>query len=258
METVRLYGNPPYHIALIHGGPGAAGDMKPVAEELSSGFGIIEPLQTGTSVNALIEELHDQLMANGKMPFTLVGHSWGAWLSFLFTARYAYMVGKLILISAGAFENKYNPDIMGIRFGRLKPEMRKEAENLAHLVNTGSPGETDLKRFGELIAMADSYDPFPEDQNPLSFDPEIMRAVWAEAAELRNTDKLINTSDRVICPVVAIHGDHDPHPAKGVEIPLSERMEDFKMIVIEKCGHTPWKERQARKPFYEILRQELM
>ena len=46
MRNFRLYGNKPYKIAVIHGGPGAPGEMAPVARELSSDYGVIEPLQT--------------------------------------------------------------------------------------------------------------------------------------------------------------------------------------------------------------------
>jgi len=35
MENPRKYGNRPYEVALVHGGPGAAGEMAPVAKELS-------------------------------------------------------------------------------------------------------------------------------------------------------------------------------------------------------------------------------
>ncbi len=41
----RLYGRPPYATILVHGGPGAAGEMDPVAEELPPHFGVIEALQ---------------------------------------------------------------------------------------------------------------------------------------------------------------------------------------------------------------------
>jgi pimeloyl-ACP methyl ester carboxylesterase len=45
------------------------------------------------------------------------------------------------------------------------------------------------------------------------------------------------------CPVVAIHGDYDPHPADGVRIPLSNVLKDFRFILLGKCGHVPWFER---------------
>jgi pimeloyl-ACP methyl ester carboxylesterase len=57
--------------------------------------------------------------------------------------------------------------------------------------------------------------------------------------------------------VVAIHGDHDPHPAAGVQEPLSATLAQFRFILLERCGHRPWIERQARDAFYEALEEEL-
>ncbi len=45
MHNLIKYGTPPYQIAVIHGGPGAAGEMTPVAQELSIDYGVLEPLQ---------------------------------------------------------------------------------------------------------------------------------------------------------------------------------------------------------------------
>lgn len=36
MENLRTYGNPPFSVAVIPGGPGTAGKMTPVARELSA------------------------------------------------------------------------------------------------------------------------------------------------------------------------------------------------------------------------------
>ena len=38
---------------------------------------------------------------------------------------------------------------------------------------------------------------------------------------------------------------------------MARRLQDFKLIRIEKCGHTPWRERFAKDSFFEILRSEL-
>ncbi|HLC23076.1 MAG TPA: hypothetical protein VJL08_01335 [Dehalococcoidia bacterium] len=50
MKNLRKYGDKPYGVAIIHGGPGAPGEMAPVALELSAVTGILEPLQTATSL----------------------------------------------------------------------------------------------------------------------------------------------------------------------------------------------------------------
>jgi pimeloyl-ACP methyl ester carboxylesterase len=57
--------------------------------------------------------------------------------------------------------------------------------------------------------------------------------------------------------VVAIHGDYDPHPADGINIPLSNALPDFRFVLLEHCGHYPWIEWQAQVKFYEILVEEL-
>ena len=44
---------------------------------------------------------------------------------------------------------------------------------------------------------------------------------------------------------MAIHGDYDPHPASGVKEPLSRILRDFRFILLDHCGHTPWKEVEA-------------
>lgn len=62
---------------------------------------------------------------------------------------------------------------------------------------------------------------------------------------------------QIKCPVVAIHGDYDPHPAEGVQDPLSAALERFRFVLLNNCGHRPWMERQAGDEIYRILREEL-
>ena len=45
MNKFRLYGKSPFDVVVVHGGPGAGGEMSPVARELASERGVLEPLQ---------------------------------------------------------------------------------------------------------------------------------------------------------------------------------------------------------------------
>lgn len=82
----RSWGCAPYRVALVHGGPGGAGEMTPLARELSaSGHSVLESFQTAFTVDAQVDELRHLL--DGHAPVTLVGFSWGAWLSLLAAAR---------------------------------------------------------------------------------------------------------------------------------------------------------------------------
>lgn len=241
----------------MHGGPGAAGEMRPVARALSDNFGMLELLQTEKTVADQIAELLHQLEDASDLPVILVGHSWGAWLGCLFACRYPKKVKKLILIGAGPFEPAYAKDLTEIRLKRLKEEERKEAEQLLFLMDSGVPDDEVLRRFGELMALADTYDYLADYENTTNTDIEIYRSVWPEVNHLRDTGALLNCMKRISCPIVAFHGDYDPHPAEGVQKPLNHWLDDFRMIRLEKCGHTPWKEKQAADTFFRLLKEEL-
>ena len=100
MKNPRTYGKEPFTVAVIHGGPGAAGQLQLVAKELSNRYGILEPLQTATSIDGQLHELHLILEKYGTSPLTLIGHSWGAWLVFLYASQYPASVKKIIMIGS--------------------------------------------------------------------------------------------------------------------------------------------------------------
>ena len=127
MINLRKYGTKPFNVAVIHGGPGTPGEMAPVARELSSVRGVLEPLQTATTVEGQVQELKAVLEKNGDLPVTLIGFSWGAMLSSIFTAHYPSFVTKLILIGSGVYEEKYATDLMKTRLSRLSEEERGRA-----------------------------------------------------------------------------------------------------------------------------------
>ncbi len=76
---VQLYGNEPYNVVLVHGGPGAIGSLKGFAKELNerTNLGVVEAIQSKYSIAELIEELYCQIKENCLGKVTLIGHSWG-------------------------------------------------------------------------------------------------------------------------------------------------------------------------------------
>lgn len=264
MDDLRIYGKPPYSVAVVHGGPGARGEMAPVARKLSSGRGVLEPLQTATSVQGEVEELRAVLERAGDLPAVLIGFSWGAWLSFIFAAFYPEMVRKLILVGSGPFEERRAAGIAMARSGRLTEEERAEVESIAQILESSDDVGAEEKdeamaRLGTLFARADAYDPLPSttESDVVEVRSDVFQAVWKEAAEMRRSGAILELGENIECPVVAIHGDCDPHPAGGVHGPLSALLKSFRFILLEKCGHRPWTERWAKGKFYDILDQEL-
>lgn len=258
-NDIRKYGQPPYEICLVHGGPGASGEMEPVAQALSYSGGTLEPFQNADSLRGQLDELKQQIGMNGDPPVVLIGFSYGAWLSFLFAAQYPDLVKKLILISSGPFDKIYAPGIQKTRMGRFSLDERKELEQLVTRLQTSDIARQNdfFRHIGAMVERADAFDPDFTDKREIKVRYEIYRKVWPEADELRKSGELLGKASQIQCPVVAIHGDYDPHPWKGVRDPLSGIVREFRFILLDNCGHKPWIEKQARERFYEILKEEI-
>ncbi|MCG2814377.1 MAG: alpha/beta hydrolase, partial [Candidatus Aminicenantes bacterium] len=191
-------------------------------------------------------------------PFTLIGFSWGAWLAWLTVSRHPELVNKLVLVGSGPFESLYAEGILETRLKRLSEGERAEVLLLSARLQEGDKAARNrsLVRLGELITKADAYDPLPLTEKaipPVEIDADIFSAVWPEADEMRRSGLLLEAGRNIRCPVIALHGAYDPHPAEGVERPLSAILPDFRFILLPQCGHRPWIERHARGRFFQIL-----
>ncbi len=259
MKSFRKYGRPPFEVVVIHGGPGAQGSMRPVARELAAHWGVLEPLQTAASLEGQVEELGAALH-NARSPSSiLIGWSWGAMLGFIFAAHHPEMVSKLILVGSAVFEEKYAAQIEERRLNRLGPKQRKDALCLMKALKDPASRDKDglLRQLGRLFIQTDNLNPMWSDAEAHTVRYSIYQNVWKEAARLRQNLKLLELGKRIECPVVAIHGDYDPHPAEGIRNSLSSVLRDFRFILIKNCGHQPWIENDAKDRFFRILRGEI-
>jgi pimeloyl-ACP methyl ester carboxylesterase len=259
VRNLRTHGHPPFGVAVVHGGPGAPGSMAPVARELASTVGVLEPLQTASSLDGQVAELKAVLEDNASLPAVLIGWSWGAFLAFITAARYPALASRLILVGSAPFEEAYAAPIMETRLSRLDEDGRRRADAL--LQSLQDPAATDksalLAQLGTLFATADSYAPLNLAREEGAVQYDVFQGVWGEAKELRSSGRLLALASEIRCPVVALHGDYDPHPAEGVRRPLEAVLKDFRFHLLARCGHEPWREEHARAAFYAHLRQEL-
>ena len=259
MNNVRTYGTPPFDVAVIHGGPGAPGELAPVARELAKTRGVLEPLQTASTLQGQIVELETVLKQKAHPPVALIGHSWGAMLSFVFAAQSPSLVKKLILVSSAVFEDKYAERITATRLSRLTEEEVATVDSLSTALD--DPHASDKNHlFAELGSSCPG--PIPSILSPARTRSSNANttSTGVSGETLQNCEAvegLLALGRHIRCPVVAIHGDYDPHPAAGVRVPLSAVLKDFTFILVEKCGHRPWIERAAKDRFYDILEQEL-
>lgn len=244
---------------LVHGGPGAAGTMKEPAKRISAHRGVIEALQTQYSIDSLLVELEGVVSLHGHTPVTLIGHSWGAWLSILYASKYPDQVAKLILVATAPLAEKYASKILETRLERLDQNDARVLSELMNHINRAPQNKRDpiFLEIASVMRKADAYQPEFTSYSGVTFEYQIYESVWTEAEKMRSSGELMMHAGRLNCPVLAIHGDYDPHPYTGVKLPLEKVIKDFRFCLLENCGHEPWNELQVKNTFYSILEKEI-
>ncbi len=246
---------------MLHGGPGALGYMAPVAARLAEGRGVVEPLQRAPSVEGQLDELRDVLDEHATGPVDLVGHSWGAVEAYLFAAAHPDRVRQVVMVASPPFDEHDADSLWDTRLGRLDPADREAALRARATLADARIDEREraaaLAELDRVTTIADGYDLATHEVGVVEDLPDVYDRVWQEAAAMRRDGELLAVGRRIACPVLAIHGDHDPHPAAGVERPLAPVVADFTFVLLERCGHLPWLERQARERFFELVDEAL-
>jgi pimeloyl-ACP methyl ester carboxylesterase len=244
MQKAREHGSGPFRVAVLHGGPGAAGSAAGLARGLGEFVSVIEPMQRADSIAGQVEELRELLATTAIRPVVLIGWSWGAMLAWIYAATHPADVSKVILVNSAVFAEAAAERIMPERLRRLSPEEQEEAAGAS------------LSRLAELLDKADAFELIDEPPDVAEVDERIHARVWSEAASLRRSGALLDLAARITCPVVIIHGENDPHPIDGVVEPLRSRLSDVRVYSLPRCGHVPWREKFAREELFRILRDE--
>lgn len=252
---VRFYGEKPYKAAVIHGGPGDIGGMQPVAERLGKTFGVMEPIQSQYTIIAQVMELRRQLGLYVKEPITLIGHSWGGWLSLLVASCYPFLVERVVLVGCPPLEDVYGEHIHQRRMKRLSKE---EQERFTwYITHMSAVSQDDWEDLRKMIAKTDLYEQKEGGVSPVSLDAKMYEKIWTEAMAMRQSGDLMRYIQSVSCPIHIIHGEYDPHPLEGVMNPLDSLCIPYRMHILQKCGHAPFDEKFAEERFYEVLEQIL-
>jgi pimeloyl-ACP methyl ester carboxylesterase len=252
----NCYGDTPYTVAVVHGGPGAAGEMAQVAQTLSTVAGVVEPFQTKMTLTAQVQELKSILEQSMKSPAIVVGYSWGAMLTLLVASQYPQLFKKIILVSCPPLETLPGFSLMDIRKQRLSVEEQAEFIDIDARITSANVTEREklFKRLKDLMDKADEYSPDEKEKQRQSynFSLEIFEGVWPEAAQARQEGHFMALLRSISCPVVFIHGSYDPHPLQAAE-KAAAMIKNSQVFVLDNCGHTPWIEKEAKAAFYELL-----
>lgn len=260
MDQYRQYGTRLPQIVLVHGGPGAPGELRPLARILEKkGFSSLEALQSGTTIAEQVEELKVQVEESGLRSVTLLGYSWGAWLAILLAEKYPDLVDKLILVSTPPFTKEEAIEISKRRLDKLSSEQQKVVSELVSQIESENYEER-VEAFRALALLfrgTDAYSLLTEREYVLEYQVDVFRSVWKEAEEKRASGEMLERFSRVRQPLIFIHGDDDPHSSTAI-IGLLKNMDlDAVYYEIPNCGHSPWLERFGQFRFISIVENEL-
>lgn len=258
---VRTYGNSGPLVIVLHGGPGGAGYMAPVARGLADSCRILEPFQRGSgriplTVASHVEDLREliDLRCEGSRP-ALVGSSWGAMLALAFAAAYPNLAGPLVLIGCGTFDPVARARMQAILDERMGTALRRRIEGLA--AEIGDPDER-LRVRADLILPLYSCELSTSDLEVETCDARAYEETWADMLRLQAQGVYPAAFSAIRSPILMLHGALDPHPGRMILASLEPYLPQIEYREFERCGHYPWLERAVRDEFFSVLRDWLV
>ena len=253
----RQYGTNGPKIMLLHGGPGAAGYMAPVARVLAEYFHVFEPFQRKSArdkpltVARHVTDLNDviNLYCPDEKP-VLVGHSWGAMLALIYATQFSDAVGALILIGCGTFDAVARAQMRTLRHERMA--VRKYQRMKRRMEKIEDPDER-LQLLGKIMILIDSFELKDVKDEVVYFDGLGHEQTWHDMMDLMNKGVYPAAFETIDVPVLMLHGDYDPHPGEMIRDSLKPYIPEMEFHRWQQCGHYPWLEKAVSENFYSVL-----
>ncbi len=254
--AVHRHGTSGPLLVALHGGPGAPGSLAAVARELGRDLRVVEPWQRASggaplTVARHVADLHAVIQAHCDGRPALVGHSWGAMLALAYAAAHPESAGPLALIGCGTFDPEARARFQLTVHQRLGAAGRAE---LARLAMDGTLPEERLAAMGRLLDPVYGYRLLPEKKEPVRLDAAGHEETWRDMLRLQAGGTYPAAFAAVTSPVLMLHGDFDPHPGGMIRDGLAPYLARLEYVELAHCGHEPWREAEAREPFFAMLR----
>ncbi len=218
-------------VVFVHGlGPGSIA-WKSVIDELPEtlrafaidlpGFGRSERLGFNGDIDSAATVLHRTLHAFGRTePVTIVGHDYGALVSLSFSARFPSHVGRLALVSSGAFVR----DVRGLGARRDEIALRgwgpEQADAWLRSGLAMSPGEEEYAPLRDAAAEVDA---------------EIVAGCMTNMI----TAQYLAEVQRVSKPILLVRGEADPLVTRDDVEVVAVRAANARVETMSGVGHWP-------------------
>ncbi len=259
-------------VILLHGGPGMPGYMDILGDLISDRAFIVDYRQRGTAKSPSrgsfrIKDHCEDLNAIVKTYSTamrpvVIGSSWGAILALCYAARYPGKVHRFILIGTGPLEEATYQTFIANIAARLSAAAFARRNRLVTKMEDKTLSRARRTRLDEdfLKIILPVYNHNRSSFKGIALEPRNHGPVGetdADCAERRKSGRLLADLEAVRDEVVAIHGDYDPIPFRGVLPRLAKGIGRFKSHVVKNCGHVPWLEKNSRAGFLRVLREAI-
>jgi pimeloyl-ACP methyl ester carboxylesterase len=258
----RRYGTAGPTVVLLHGGPGAAGYMAPVARRLAEGFRVIEPFQRNGDPNAPLTVAQHAadldavvgVYCSDEKPM-LVGHSWGAMLALAYAAGHCNAAGPVVLIGCGTFDAASRKQMDDLRNRKMK---RHIFQRMQKRIESADDPDDRLKLQGKMMMQVDSYDLMRVEDEVVYYDALGHEQTWRDIMRLQDEGIYPAAFETIHQPVLMLHGREDPHPRTMIRDSLKPYLPQLEYHEWGNCGHYPWLEKAAREDFYNVLMNWLL
>jgi len=256
---VRRWGDRGPLVALLHGGPGAVGDLADLARALAAKFRVLEPLQRRSGETRLTVAQHvADLAAVLPGPVRLVGHSWGAMLGLSFATAHPELVESLCLVGCGTYDPAARALFQRTTQSRTSDTQRAELADLQRRLDAERDPAARyplMARVGRVIGAIYGFELLPRDpaDEPLRVDRGGQDETWPDVLRLQNEGIEPAAFSAIRASVRMLHGEHDPHPGPMIRDTLRRHIPALSYVAFPRCGHDPWRERHAREPFLRAL-----
>lgn len=256
-QTVRRHGSAGPLVLCLHGGPGAPGEVAPVAQRLGMIFRVLEPYERRSGTTPLSLAVHTadlaQLVREDVAPTAaVIGFSSGAITALAFAATYADLTHAVVLVGAATLTPQARAEFKRRLDERLKPAA---AARLAELQQMPESAEL-LEAKAALIRGAYFVDPVSQPEHAW-VDAPGHRETWQDMLRFQQSGEHPRAFGAIRCPVIMIHGAEDPHPGAMIRDSLRAVIPQLEYVELPACGHYPWLERAAQEEFFRVLERWL-
>ena len=245
-------------VVLLHGGPGACDYTAPVASMLADRYTVHRYEQRGCGRTATVPPLDmatlvadlDTLRERWEHDrISVVGHSFGAALAFLYATEHPEHVERLVLWCGVGISDGWQGAHREAVAARLMPAELARMDELRELRLAGTPdpdGSRDREAM-RLLALSDLADrtnaavlPDPVLEYPTNWS--VSRAVNADWRRLTGSGGLEPRALRLSIGTAVWNSAGDPRPAEPARH-LATLIPHATFDLLPDAGHMPWLER---------------